>query len=193
MIDPAEVAVLLLAAGQSERFGSDKLLAPLGGEAVAVHSARRLTKLGAGWRIAVCREAGPLAPELVALGFDVVVNPDPARGLSSSLALGIERAEVVGARAALVALGDMPFVSPDHFAALLAAFDRSTAPIVASGKAGVATPPALFDKGFFQILRSGEGDQGARPLIGSAMLVAADPGELADIDRPDDIRPDDIR
>lgn len=188
MIDAGEVAVLLLAAGQSERFGSDKLLAPLGGIPVAVHAARRLAALPTERRIAVCREAGLLAGELAALGFDIVINPEPARGLSSSLALGIERAEAVGANAVLVALGDMPFVSADHFAALLAAFDPVTAPIVASDKAGVAMPPALFDKAFFQDLRDGEGDRGARALIRTAARVAANPSELADIDRPEDIR-----
>ena len=110
------------------------------------------------------------------------------RGLSSSLALGIERAETVGAKAALVALGDMPFVSPAHFAALVAAFDPATAPIVASDRAGVAMPPAVFDKTVFADLRNGEGDQGARALIRGAALVAADPHELADIDRPEDIQ-----
>ncbi|MBK6413052.1 nucleotidyltransferase family protein [Sphingopyxis sp.] len=188
MIDPADVAVLLLAAGQSGRFGSDKLLVPLGGAPMALHAANRLAELGTGWRIAVCREAGSLARELEALGFEVVVNPEPSRGLSSSLALGIERAETVGAKAALVALGDMPFVSPAHFAALVAAFDPATAPIVASDRAGVAMPPAVFDKTVFADLRNGEGDQGARALIRGAALVAADPHELADIDRPEDIR-----
>ncbi|MBW8295302.1 nucleotidyltransferase family protein [Sphingopyxis sp.] len=188
MTDRAEVAVLLLAAGQSGRFGSDKLLAPLGGAPVALHAARRLAELGTGWKIAVCREASPLNRDLGALGFDIVVNPEPSRGLSSSLALGIERADTVGARAVLVALGDMPFVSPAHFAALVAAFDPVTAPIVASDRAGVAMPPALFDKTVFADLRKGEGDEGARALIRRAALVAADPNELADIDRPDDIR-----
>src|SRR3546814_2832986 len=40
------------------------------------------------------------------LGFEIALNPDPTRGLSSSLALGIERAAKAGADAALVALAD---------------------------------------------------------------------------------------
>ncbi|WP_428630815.1 nucleotidyltransferase family protein [Sphingopyxis sp.] len=188
MIDPAQVAVLLLAAGRSERFGSDKLLVPLDGVPVALHAAAPLIALGTGWLIAVCREASPIAPELVELGFEIVVNPDPARGLSSSLALGIERAEALGATAALIALGDMPFVSPAHLAVLLASFDRASAPIVASARHGVGMPPALFDKALFGDLRTSEGEQGARSLIRAAKLVAADPDELADIDRPEDIR-----
>jgi len=187
MIDPAEIAVVLLAAGQSERFGSDKLLVPLQGIPVALHAAARLAAMGTGWRFAVCREASPLAAELDALGFDVVVNPDPARGLSSSLALGVERAELVGAKAVLVALADMPFVSAGHLAALLASFDPVTAPVVASERAGVPMPPALFSRNVFDDLRASKGDQGARDLLRRAARVAADPHELADIDRPEDI------
>lgn len=188
MTDPAAIAVLLLAAGQSERFGSDKLLAVLDGVPVALHAANRLAELGAGWKIAVCREGSPLAGELAALGFDIVTNPDPARGLSSSLALGIGRAETLGAKAAMIALGDMPFVSRGHFDALLAVFDPATKPIVASDREGVAMPPALFARSFFVDLRAEEGDHGARALIRGATLVAADPDELVDIDRPEDIR-----
>ena len=187
MIDTASVAAVLLAAGRSERFGSDKLLVPLDGMPVALHAARRLAELGMASRIAVCRPKSSLTPELAALGFEIVVNPDSARGLASSLALGIARAEATGAAAALVALGDMPFVSADHFTALLASFDPVNAPIVASDRTGVAMPPALFDKAFFQPLRESEGDQGARALIRTAVLVAAGRHELADIDRPEDI------
>ena len=187
MIDPAEIAVLLLAAGQSERFGSDKLLVQLQGMPVALHAAARLSEIGAGRGIAVCRAASPLAEELAARGFDVVVNPDPARGLSSSLALGVRRAQLVGAKAALVALADMPFVSAGHFAALLASFDPDTAPVVASERAGVPMPPALFSRLVFDDLCAAKGDRGARNLLQRAVRVAADPHELADIDRPEDI------
>lgn len=187
MIDPAEIAVLLLAAGQSDRFGSDKLLVPLQGIAVALHAAARLAEIGAGRQIAVCRAASPLAEELAARGFDIVVNPDPARGLSSSLALGVEQAEQVGAKAVLVALADMPFVSAGHFSALLASFDPDTAPVAASERAGVPMPPALFSRTVFDDLRAAQGDRGARDLLRRAARVAAGPHELADIDRPEDI------
>ena len=187
MIDPADVAVILLAAGRSERFGSDKLLAPLDGVPVALHAARRVAGLATGWRIVVCRADTPLDPEFAALGFERIVNPDPSLGLSSSLALGIARAAATGAKAALVALGDMPFVGPAHFAKLFSSFDHASAPIVASARNGVAMPPALFDRTYFQVLREGQGDSGARSLFAGAVLVAGDPDELADIDRPGDL------
>ena len=188
MIEPGDVAALLLAAGQSERFGTeDKLLASLDGMPLALHAAERLAALNFGWRIAICRDGSPLIDSLMALGFNVKINPDPARGLSSSLALGIEQAELVGAEAALVALGDMPFITPRHLSALMAGFDAKISPIVASSDHGTGMSPALFGKAFFEHLRTASGDQGGRALFSQATLISAEPAELRDIDRPEDI------
>ncbi len=188
MIEAAKVAVLLLAAGRSERFGSDKLLATIAGEPVAVRTAGTLLSIEPGTRIAVCRGEGGLAARLEALGFEIAFNPDPARGLSSSLALGIERAVKAGADAALVALADMPFVTHTHLSSLLRAFDSVEASIVASTSGFVAMPPVLFDRRYFLQLRGEKGDVGARDLLAGARLVPAHPDELADIDRPEDMR-----
>src|SRR3546814_412865 len=49
-------------------------------------------------------------------------------------------------------------------------------------------PPALFDRRYFPQLVEGRGDVGARDLLTGARLVAGDPDELADIDRPQDMR-----
>ena len=45
MIEATKVAVILLAAGRSERFGTDKLLAMIAGEPVAVRAARALLSI----------------------------------------------------------------------------------------------------------------------------------------------------
>ena len=188
MIEANRIAAILLAAGRSERFGSDKLLALVRDEPVAVVAAKSLVAIEPGRLIAVCRAGSDVAAILSDLGFEIVINPEPARGLSSSLALGIERADLSNVDAALVALGDMPFVGPQHIKSLLAAFDPAKAPIVASGRDGTAMPPALFARSHFEALRTIEGDRGGRALLAGALLVAGDPLELADIDRPEDLR-----
>lgn len=188
MIEATKVAAILLAAGRSERFGTDKLLAMIAGEPVAVRAARALLSIGPQWRIAICRQGSPLTNPLETLGFEIALNPDPTRGLSSSLALGIERAAKAGADAALVALADMPFVTGRHLSSLLDGFELDGAPIVASTRGASPMPPALFDRRYFPQLVAGRGDVGARDLLTGARLVAGDPDELADIDRPQDMR-----
>lgn len=190
MIDAANIAAILLAAGQSRRFGADdKLLAPLAGEPLALHAARRIVELAPGRRIAVCPDGdGALATMLSGLGFDIVVNADAASGLSQSLALGIAAAARGPERAALVCLADMPFVGTGHLQRLLARFDPIAAPVVASSDGDAAMPPALFARALFDRLRASEGDRGGKALLADAALVTAAAGELADIDRPADLR-----
>lgn len=187
MIDARNIAAVLLAAGPSKRFGrNDKLMALLDGEPLALHAARTIAGLAPGRRIAVCERAdGPLAGRLAVLGYEVVVNPHPERGMSQSLARGIAAADT--AEAALVCLADMPFVTAAHLGALLARFDASAAPVVASARGTTPMPPALFARSLFAALQSGEGDRGGRALLVGATLVSASDGELADIDRPGDL------
>ncbi len=186
MIEAGRVVAILLAAGRSERFGSDKLMALLDGKPLALHAARRIVELAPGRRIAVCQSTdGPLAAQLNDLGFEIVTNPHPERGLSQSLVRGI--AAVGTAEAALVCLADMPFVTAAHLEALLARFDAGTTPVVASVRGDTPMPPALFARSLFGALQAGEGDRGARAQLAGAALVAADAAELADIDQPGDL------
>lgn len=190
MIDAGDVALILLAAGQSSRFGDqDKLLADLNGQPLVLHAAQRVVELNPGRKIAVCgHEVGTL---LKPSGFELMANPDARFGLSTSLALGIEAAARGQASAALICLGDMPFVSLGHLRALLAGFDAEQAPVVASRKNGTNSrgmPPAIFARTFFAQLQSGQGDQGARSLLSSASFVGASAEELTDIDSTEDMR-----
>jgi molybdenum cofactor cytidylyltransferase len=190
MINAGKVAAVLLAAGQSRRFGAaDKLLADLDGEPLVTRAARRIVELGPGRRIAVCGSADDVPAKLLtAQGFDIVPNPYPERGLSHSLALGIAEAAAGPEQAALVCLADMPFVRLAHLEALLARFDAGHIPVVASARAGIAMPPALFARALFDRLREMKGDRGAREMLASAQIVEAPAAELADVDLPDDLR-----
>ncbi|MBE1530005.1 molybdenum cofactor cytidylyltransferase [Sphingopyxis sp. OAS728] len=189
MVEAANIAAVLLAAGTSQRFGTeDKLLASLAGEPLALHAARRIVELAPGRRIAVCpNRDGVLAQQLAAEGFEIAVNPYPERGLSHSLSRGIAEAALGPEVAALICLADMPFVSTSHLRELLARFDPSTAPVVASSDGDTAMPPALFASALFNKLLTGEGDRGGKALLAGAALVHAAADELLDIDRPGDL------
>ncbi len=184
MIAPDVVAVILLAAGASRRFGSrDKLAEPLGDLPLGLHAATMLDALPFAAKIAVTRAGGP---DFASAGFTPVVNPDPDAGQSGSIRLGLAEALRAEPRAVLVALADMPFVTVAHVEALLACLDEWH-PVVGSTDAVQAGPPVIFGASQFARLRSLTGDAGARALLGDAALIAAPAAELADIDTPDDL------
>jgi molybdenum cofactor cytidylyltransferase len=185
MTDPGDVAVVLLAAGLSRRFGAaDKLLAPLAGKPLIQHSLDLLARFAFGERLAVVRDGAPeLAGLLSGAGWRLVVNPAPERGKGSSLALGIGAIERMDA--ALIWLADMPVVPAAHVQALL----EKDGPIVASRQDGVNQPPALFRKAHFPTLMECRDDAGPRALMRLAAGIDASSQDLHDVDREEDLHP----
>jgi molybdenum cofactor cytidylyltransferase len=179
MITAEAVAVVLLAAGRSTRFGSrDKLAAPLGDLPLGLHAARMLAALPFAARIAV---VGPAGPDVAAYGFEMVVNADRDVGQSRSIRLGLARARPVEPEAVLIVLADMPFVSRAHIEALMARFD-GTHDVVGSTDGHHRSPPVLIGAARFPTIAALSGDAGARTLLQTASVVAASPAELADVD-----------
>ncbi len=178
-------AAVLLAAGASRRFGpEDKLLALWHGRPLVTHAAEALRASGLSPLIAVT--ASPDIAGLLA-GFAVVApdRPDPEQ--SDSLRAGIAEARRRGAQAALVALGDMPGVTPDLLRAVAA---RATAAPAAATDGTRAMPPACFPAALFGALLAATGDRGARPLLAAlpdAQRVPAPPEALRDIDTQADL------
>jgi molybdenum cofactor cytidylyltransferase len=192
---PAKIRGILLAAGYSKRFGSNKLLqalppgSPEAGVPIALAAARRLLEARPD-SIAVVR---PRAQKLAALlrnaGCNTVVCKGAAEGMGTSLAAGVRAA--ADAEGWVVALADMPFIRPDTI--------RTVVQTVAAG-AGIAAPayrgrrghPVGFGRSYFEQLASLHGDDGARELLSRhavsvALCETDDPGVLRDIDKPSDL------
>ena len=181
----ADIAVAVLAAGQSKRFGSDKLMADLDGRPIGLHTVQTLVEMEFGWCFVICPPHAPLEPYYSASGFAILTNESPEKGQARSLHLAVEAVKVTDAKALLVVLADMPFVSSGHIAALVAAYDGN---IVASCDDSAPMPPAIFPRDTWQTLLATSGDAGARGLLKGAKLVGASHAELRDIDEPADLR-----
>lgn len=139
------------AAGSAERFGGKKLLALVDGEPLLDRTIAALLDGGVGRIIVVTAPgAADLARDVNAFGDPrvwPVENPDPSRGMFSSLQAGIAEAE---GDALVVLPADMPFVRGATVRLLLDAFAKG--PGIVSprfhGKRGhpVILPPALRDE-----------------------------------------------
>jgi Uncharacterized MobA-related protein len=181
------LAILLMAAGRSERFGADdKLLAPLNGVPLVCHAAQLLASFSARYHIAVV--GSQLVGNILDQEGFMTLRVEGPRSLSSNLSIGVGAAKQLGATECLVALGDMPFVARADLKRLLM-FSRQTA--AASICKGVRMPPALFVRSDFNRLSLLEGDQGASSLvrnIPAERLVDIAPMHGFDIDTKHDLR-----
>src|SRR2546425_5034703 len=117
---------VVTAAGSAERFGGKKLLTPIDGEPLLDHTIRALLEGGAAEVIVVVgRDARAELERDVNAMLDPrvrpVENPDPSRGMFSSIQEGIAQAQ---GDAILVMPGDMPFASAETVRLVIEAFER---------------------------------------------------------------------
>ena len=182
-------AAVVLAAGRGTRMaGQNKLLAEIGGKPIVRRSVEAALASRAS-RVLVVTGHDDASVRDALRGLDVVTvhNPDYAEGLSTSLRKGIANVPAEMA-AALIVLGDMPFVTPQLIDALSAAQEENPdALIVVPVYGGKRGKPVLWHRSLFAELQGIEGDKGARDLFSRygrnlAELPTSDEAVLIDID-----------
>ncbi len=177
------LAVAILAAGRSARFGAeDKLTAPFRGMPLGLHPAHALLSLGFTHRWVIVRTHDhPCASGWRSAGFELVVNADADAGMGASLRMAAERAEQAGADGLMICLADMPLVATDHFEALVRAWNQNGG-IVASQDGALISPPAIFAREHYPTIAGLTGDRGGKMLLRSALCVPSLPCTLVDVD-----------
>ena len=168
MTDPARVRAVVLAAGAGSRFGGGKLAARLDGRPILQHVLDALAEAGLERPIVVLAPDGGGVGDLDWRDAERVTNPDPARGLASSLKLGWQGALVAepSPDAVLIALGDQPLVRPEVVRALVAAPLEPTHPVVAPRYSGTeAHNPVRVDARGGSLIDEASGDRGLGPVL----------------------------
>ena len=180
------------AAGSAERFGGKKLLATIDGEPLLDRTIAALLDGGVDQIIVV------VAPDADELQRDVnafadarvwpVVNPDPSRGMFSSLQAGMAEAQ---GDALVVLPADMPFVQGATVRLLLETFAEKSAIVSPrfNGKRGhpVVLPPSLRDE-----IRAADPTLTLHDILKRHQdqrvdIAVDDQGVLRDVDRPEDL------
>lgn len=187
------VSAIVLAAGAGSRFGGGKLLAQLVDRPLIEATFENLRDAPVDEIIAVVgADAEKLREVCERYGARTVENEEWERGQSTSVLAGL-RACGEGARAAVVLLGDQPFVGSGAVERLVAAFDEG-AKIAAATYAGERRNPVLFSRETWPLLEAElAGDEGARSVLrrhpGLVVEVPCDGvGDPADVDTREDLR-----
>lgn len=108
---------LVLAAGRSSRFGTDKALAQLGGRSLLGAAVDVLS--GGCVRVAVNAHEGPIADDAAARGLERIADPPGAPdGPLAGVLAGLTWAEAAGASLLATAPCDTPFLPADLVARL---------------------------------------------------------------------------
>ncbi len=188
------IAGVLLAAGRAERFGGDKLTAPLRHSEGDVEAG---TPLG----VAACRQLVAALVETVAVvrptdarladllrnaGARVIPCANANEGMGASLACGVHATS--DADGWVVALADMPWIRSTTIKALGDALAHG-ADIVAPSYRGARGHPVGFSKRHYAELVALRGDEGARAIVAAnratvALIATDDAAVVRDVDTP---------
>lgn len=159
------ISAILLAAGRSTRFPGNKLLVPLRGRPLLLHTLEALSSC-------------PLDELLVVLGYQAqeirplierhpcrwVLNPDYESGMSSSIRAGLKALHSESA-GLLICLGDMPLLRPAALYRLCQAFQSNPRHITAPLAAGRQANPVIIPRCYWPEIEALRGDVGCKGIL----------------------------
>jgi len=187
------------AAGASRRMGRPKLLLPYGTSTI-VGSLASALRAGGASPVVIVAAAGDVELQEWARAFGAVVavNPDPDRGMLSSIREGLaalggadrlaQRGEVV-----LVAPADLPAVRPGTVAEILWRRAAAGAPLAVPTVHGRRGHPLAIAPDLLSEIGTLDLSVGLKQLLerhAAAVLEVPvdDPGSVRDVDTPEDYR-----
>jgi molybdenum cofactor cytidylyltransferase len=181
------IAAVVLAAGESRRMGTAKALLSDGARSFVAAIVETARAAGAGEVIVVVGPPhGEAIERALPAGAIAARNPDPSRGMLSSVQCGVAAAS---ASAALIWPVDIPRVRVETVRAILAAAPEQ---IVIPTHAGRGGHPIRIPRARFAELAALDPSRGLKALIESRpeqviRLPVDDDGVLRDVDTPEDL------
>ena len=183
LLEVPRIAVILEAAGNSSRFGSNKLLHIMeDGRPMSASILEAARSVDAYRKILVTQydEVAAMAPD-----FKVVMNDRPDLGISRSMQLGLKAAG--DADAYMFCVCDQPGITKATLERLIEAYKKGTAGIVSLAWQGRMCNPKIFSSRYREELMALSGDTGGRQIIAShaddiLLVEAACEEEVRDVD-----------
>ena len=167
MYEEQKIALVLLAAGDSRRYGGNKLLDQIEGRPMYRHVMDEVLALPESFfckRILVSQYGEILACAGQA-GFTAVENRESSLGISHSIHLGLQAAEAAGAEAVCFSVCDQPWLKGETIKALIEGWKQSGLGLGTLSFQGRDGNPAIFSSSYFPELKAITGDKGGRAVL----------------------------
>jgi len=188
------ITAIVLAAGESKRFGRNKLIEPLLGKPMIRWTVEAAVNSIVDEVIVVLGfEAHKVRRVIEDLPCKFILNKNYSAGMSSSVKLGVK--QVAGKSEAVVIIpGDCPLIDENSINKVIEAFREKCLPIVIATYGGRRGHPILISRELFdEVMKISEKTFGLKYVIkkyeSKIFHVEVDnPGILLDIDNPEDLR-----
>jgi len=178
------VDCVILAAGQSARFGKVKALAEFQEKTLLDHAltAAKLCECN-NVHLVLGAHKSDIENSLQSDEYNLIYNPDHNTGMASSIKLAVT---TLKERDALLFMTvDQPLVQAEHLNQLVSMHKKFGNRMVAAKYSGSVGIPALFPRNYYNALLRLEGDQGAKKLLTTTTILKVElPQAQFDIDLP---------
>lgn len=163
---------ILLAAGDSRRFGGNKLLYPLSGKPAYRHILERLYQMKKEnllRRVIVVSQYREIFADLAANfpELEPVCNPEPGQGISGSIRLGLSRLSQLAddSEGCLFAVADQPALTARSLGQLICFWRRHSFGIAAASCGETIGNPVIFAARYYPELNALTKDCGGKKIL----------------------------
>ena len=162
----SKTGIIILAAGSSSRMGEPKQLMKYKNKTFLQHIIGEAKNAFLYPVICVTGyQSDLIAKNIFGMESSIVYNEKWPEGMGSGISAGIRQLVLSDADSVILAVSDQPYVSSDLFRTMIAWKDKSGKGIVACSYAGTLGTPVLFNKEYFNRLKSLNGNQGAKNIV----------------------------
>ncbi|HMC01970.1 MAG TPA: nucleotidyltransferase family protein [Flavobacteriaceae bacterium] len=168
MSDKLNIAILILAAGESKRMGTPKQLLKWKNTTLLGHTIQVSETLNLKTFVVLGANFEEIKNSISSRSIQILNHENWKNGLGSSIAFGVDYIfkNELDIEAILIVLADQPLINSEYLNSMISVFEKGKNQIIASsykdGKKGV---PVLFDKIYFKELAQLSNDKGAKRLI----------------------------
>ena len=175
------IGCVLMAAGNSSRFGENKLSALVNGKPLIRHAMEAIPQ---GLKTVVVTRYEEVVSMAKEFGFPILINHHPDWGISHTIRLGTEYLQ--DRDGILYMVSDQPMLRRSSIEQIVSLWREHPDYIVGASHNGIRGNPNLFPREFFPALSSLQGDRGGNGIIRAnedrLLLVEIHKNELTDID-----------